>query len=317
MSWSPTRILTWNSGYSAPSSIITDSNDYVHFVWYDSTRGDFDIYYKKGTVGGGFIYSTKRLTWTPRASFSACLAVDTNDVLHLVWKELFSSSSEIYYKKSTDGGSTWSSSVRLTWTTGYSNSPKIAIASNDHIHLIWWVSSSYETLLYKKSTDGGSTWTAAKRILWGAVWVEHPSLALDINDNIHVTWFGLVSGNYEILYKQSTDGGTTWSGTKRLTWTAGNSWNPEISTDTEADIHVFWHDQTPGVAEIFTKVSKNGSATWDATKRLTWNSGQSTDPAIKHDSNDNIHLVWVDNTSGNNEIYFKKGYKDIIIPIKK
>jgi hypothetical protein len=42
-------------------------------------------------------------------------------------------------------------------------------------------------------------------------------------------------------------------------------------------------------------------------KRLTWNTGYSSDPAITTDSNDHILVAWSDETSGNFEIYVKRG----------
>ncbi len=44
--------------------------------------------------------------------------------------------------------------------------------------------------------------------------------------------------------------------------------------------------------------------TWETNKRLTWNAGNS--PAIAVDG-PNIYVVWEDSTTGNWEIYFKKG----------
>lgn len=53
--------------------------------------------------------------------------------------------------------------------------------------------------------------------------------------------------------------------------------------------------------------STNGWVNWSGAVRLTWNSGGSYHPAFDADSANNIHLVWDDNTPGNNEIYHKKG----------
>jgi len=47
--------------------------------------------------------------------------------------------------------------------------------------------------------------------------------------------------------------------------------------------------------------------TWDPAVRITWNSGGSYRPAIAIDSSSNIHVVWDDDTPGNDEIYYKKG----------
>ena len=50
-------------------------------------------------------------------------------------------------------------------------------------------------------------------------------------------------------------------------------------------------------------------ADWNPTKRLTWTSGASMNPAMAIDSSDTSHIVWDDNTPGNNEIYYKKYIK--------
>jgi hypothetical protein len=48
-------------------------------------------------------------------------------------------------------------------------------------------------------------------------------------------------------------------------------------------------------------------ADWTPAKRLTWNSGTSQYPVIAVDSSDKLHVVWVDDTPGNLEIYYMKG----------
>jgi hypothetical protein len=46
--------------------------------------------------------------------------------------------------------------------------------------------------------------------------------------------------------------------------------------------------------------------TWEGTKRLTWNAGDSSSPVISVDSSNGIYLAWSDDTPGNPEIYFRK-----------
>jgi len=125
-----------------------------------------------------------------------------------------------------------------------------------------------------------SGWGATKRITWnsgGSCW---PAIAIDSNNNLHVVWYDYTPSNWEIYYKKSTDGGSTWSAAKRLTWTSGSSQEPAIAIDSNNNLHVVWHDLTPGNVEIYYKRSTDGGSTWGATKRITWNSGLSCDPAM-------------------------------------
>jgi phosphoribosyl-AMP cyclohydrolase len=98
-----------------------------------------------------------------------------------------------------------------------------------------------------------------------------------------------------------------WTKSKRLTWNKGESLYPVIAVDGQ-DIYVVWEDYTPGNAEIYFKNSNDRGATWTKSKRLTWNKGDSYDPAIAVDGQD-IYVVWANfiQTPANYEIYFKKG----------
>jgi hypothetical protein len=114
----------------------------------------------------------------------------------------------------------------------------------------------------------------------------------------------IISGIFVFIQPLSAQ---TWFPSKRLTWTSGNSWYPAVAVDSNTNIHVVWHDDTPGVAEVYYKRSPNGGLSWESSKRLTWNPGFSISTAIAVDANNTIHMVWYNNTSGNPEIYYKKG----------
>jgi len=68
-------------------------------------------------------------------------------------------------------------------------------------------------------------------------------------------------------------------------------------------------DETPGNYEIYYRESEDWGATWSTSQRLSRTSGTSGLPCIVVDSNDNLHVVWHDNDSGNAEIYYKKYVK--------
>ncbi len=55
------------------------------------------------------------------------------------------------YKGSTDEGATWSAAQRLTWTSGWSYFPAIAIDSSNTIHVVWYDDSLGNYEIYYKN----------------------------------------------------------------------------------------------------------------------------------------------------------------------
>jgi hypothetical protein len=199
---------------------------------------------------------------------------------------------------------TWTTTKKLTYNSGKSSTPAIAVDTNGHLHVVWHDDTpGINEIYYKKSMDGGTTWIN-KRLTFKSGYSRDPSIAIDSNNHVHVVWEDNTSSNFEIYYKKSTDGGVTWI-TKRMTYNPYNSFDPIIAVSSNNHVHVVWSDSTPGNSEIFNKKSTDGGAVW-TTKRLTFNSEGSFHPAIALDSNNYVHVVWQDHTPGIAEIYYKK-----------
>jgi hypothetical protein len=242
--------LTWAGGSYNPD-IAVDSNNHIHIVWEGGMSGNFEIYYKK-SVDGGSSWTQKRLTWNSGISQNSAIAVDKNDNIHIVWHDYTPGYYALFYKKSTNGGASWTTK-RLTWTSSSALEPAIATDSNNNIHIIWRSdpSGNYE-IFYKMSTNGGTSWKT-KRLTWSSENSYSPVIAADWTNNVHVAWMEERSGNREIFYKRSTDGGVSWEH-KRLTWTSGESSWPDIAMDPNNKIHVVYYDNTVGNREIYHKI---------------------------------------------------------------
>jgi BNR repeat-like domain len=249
----------------------------------------------------------KRLTWTSGESYNPAIAVDSSGHLHMVWYDYTAGNGEIYYKRSEDGGESWSTSKRLTWTSGDSHYPAIAIDSLGHLHVVWEdYTPGNDEIYYKKSEDGGNSWAASKRLTMNSGYSQYASVAVDSLGRLHVVWQDSTPGYYKIYYKKSTDGGDSWAPSQRITWTTLNSYYPAIAVDPSNNLHLVWHDETPGNDEIYYKKSTNGGDSWAASQRLTWNSGGSHYPEMAVDASGHLHVVWHDETPGTQEIYYKK-----------
>lgn len=127
--------------------------------------------------------------------------MDSNNNTHIIWADLNPGSWEIYYKKSTDGGTTWDMK-RLTYNSGYSVNPAIAVDSNNYIHVVWEdLSPGDREIFYKRSTNGGTSWIT-RRLSWISGKSMEPTIAVDSIHNIHVAWHDDGAENREIFYRK-------------------------------------------------------------------------------------------------------------------
>jgi hypothetical protein len=249
--------------------------------------------------------TVRRITWTAGGSYSPAIAIDSSGYLHVVWDDNSPGNDEIYYKRSTDGGASWSPNQRLTWTEN-SYDPDIAVDSSGGVHVAWYdYTPGNAEVYYKRSTDGGASWLPSQRLTWTSTASELPAIAVDGVDRIHLTWDDYAPGNSDLYYKRSLTGGASWTATQRLTWTSGNSSYASIACSPAGHLHVVGSDNTSGSPEIYYIGGESGGATWSSPKRLTWNSGISSSPAIAAHSSGLLHVVWWDTTPGLAEIYYK------------
>jgi len=158
------------------------------------------------------------------------------------------------------------------------------------------------TLFFAFSAALGAAWTT-KRLTNNAGYSFHPTIATS-GEYVYVVWDDDSGGNTEIYFRRSLDNGATWQVAKRLAYNAGNSINPRIAAY-QANIYIVWYDDSTGNNEIYFRRSTDHGATWQSTKRITYNAGISEYPRIAAYQN-NVYIVWEDDTPGNDEVYFRR-----------
>ena len=201
--WSDIFVLIDSTGHPDNPSVGTNGLN-VHLVWNDSRDGNNEIYYKHSTDGGDNWTSDTRLTNNPASSTNPCAGV-LGPFVHVVWQDNRDGNYEIYYKRSTDNGTTWGPDTRLTISSDSSCSPSISV-SNSHVHVGWQDKrdGNWE-IYYKQSSDEGVTWSADTRLTNNSAVSQLPSLAAS-GPSVHVLWTDTRDGSTEIYYKRNPTG---------------------------------------------------------------------------------------------------------------
>jgi len=262
----------------------------------------------------------KRLTWNSGLSGWASLAADASGNVHLVWTDNSPGNFDVYYKRSSDGGSNWGPGQNLSSNAGDSGWTAVAVDSSGNLHVLWEDSTPGNwDIFYVNTTDGGASWSTPQNLSSNVGDSHGVSVAADSSGKIHMAWHDNTSGNYEIYYRMSSDGGGSWTIRKRLTWNAGDSGSPDIAADSSGDVHIVWQDSTPGNQEIFYRKSEDAGANWIPAKRLCWNSGTSYYASLAVDPLGNVHAVWHDSTPGDRQLFYKRSTDggDSWVPVQR
>jgi len=90
-------------------------------------------------------------------------------------------------------------------------------------------------------------------------------------DNVYVTWWGNSSGNYEVMFKASDDGGQTFSeGISLSNSTNGTSVEADIATSGD-NVYVTFADNKTGYADAYVIASNDNGKTFNPAILLTDN----------------------------------------------
>lgn len=306
--WQPDVRLTNDPGMSATTAYsnarcIASSGDTVHVVWSDNrVGGNYEIFYKRSVDGG--------LTWEPdtRVSnnvyFSAHPSISiSGSVVQVVWDDDRdgSGNKEIYYNRSTDGGSSWGTDIRLTNDPAVSENPCVSSAGS--LIIVAWADNREggAVIYYKRSTDGGINWGAETRL--GGNWNPAVSISGMV---VHVVWQDARGAHPGVYYKRSTDGGITWGADVPLTINdVAYSDSPSLSVS-GSDVNVVFRDSRNSTGtgyEIFYKHSTDGGITWSSDTQLSNFHVTVYNPSVSV-SGSGVHVVWTDNHEGPFKIYY-------------
>ncbi len=208
VSWGgDTRLTTADSLHSEYPSLSVSGQD-VHLVWSDQRNGiTGEIYYKRSLDGGSNWEVDTRLTNNTGYSRYPSVSV-SGRLVHVLWQDERDGNSEIYHRRSTDGGGTWGSETRLTSNSSVSENPSSS-TSGSVVHVVWQDQRQFnQEIYYKRSVDDGATWGADTRLTDNTAISNNPSVA-STGSVVHVVWYDQRDGNSEVYYKRDPTGNPT------------------------------------------------------------------------------------------------------------
>jgi type IX secretion system substrate protein len=202
-SWQNAVQLT-NITYNSFSPSVSASGMVVNVVWHDTRDANGEIYNRRSLDGGASWGPETRLTNDPQNSFAPSVSV-SGMVVNVAWADTRDGNEEIYQKRSSDGGTSWGSDIRLTNNNFPSENPSIN-SSGQNVHVIWQDGrdGNWE-IYYKRSANGGISWDSDLRLTNNPANSQFPFISAS-GTAVHAVWTDDRDGNQEIYYKRNPTG---------------------------------------------------------------------------------------------------------------
>ena len=181
----------------------------VYVFWMDLTLGNDDIYFKKSIDGGVSFGDTINLSNNFNIHSTLPSLTLLNENVYTAWTEGPLNDGEVYYRRSTDGGTSFGETVNLSNDTGDSVRPELRVSA-PNLFIVWQNQAvKGDDIFFKRSTDGGASFGDTINISNNKGNSMEPEFSVTNASNVFIVWQNQASNSKpnDILLKNSTDGG--------------------------------------------------------------------------------------------------------------
>jgi len=327
--WSTPNDIVPPSADIIRNAIATDAFDNLNLLFGGSVYRNLSIYHTQASPESGWLatsWSEPRLVSINGNSYMADIAVDSKGVIHVIFDDRGEPLSEarpgyadIFYRRSSDGGKTWSYPVNLSRSPTGSSRAQMEIDSNDNIHVVWdegWDRLSGQGApvfsTYTSSSDGGESWSSLTSFSYPEGTNAQLAVGIDGQGGVVVVW--RATSRPEIFYAWSSDNGASWSPPMVIPGIFARPWTVpfdmyDMATDSGGHIHLVvagrlsLEEDRLGVYHL-----EWDGATWSPPTAIFGGAGFPEYPKVVISEGNKLHVAWFvrDNLweVGNYEIWY-------------
>ena len=197
-----------------------------------------------------------QVTTDPAADNSPALVQAADGKLLTV----FERNGNLWSRISADGGATWGAETQFDKCCR--SRPSLARSANGNL---WLTFDRDGDIWYRTSPDNGLTWSAEWQLTTDPSGDFDPAVFQAADGKMWVVWASYRTGNLDIWYKTSPDGGVTWTADMRLSTSNVDDYAPAGVVASGGRLMVVWNR---GSGELWQINSSNNGATWSVEKQV-------------------------------------------------
>ncbi|HEY3247730.1 MAG TPA: sialidase family protein [bacterium] len=278
-SFGTAKNLSNTLGVSASPQLVA-FGPHVFVLWEEETSlGHPDLLMRHSTDGGSTFAAAVNVSNDGDSSFLGGAAFAGQHVYAVYQNAGGGGGGDIYGRLSGNGGASFGAGTNISNNAGYSYAPRVMMTGT-FVYVLWTddTPGNYD-IFFRRSLDAGATWAAAINLSnnAGASIGIRASWAM-AGTVLHVAWPDQTPGNYDILYRRSTNSGGSFVASVNLSANGGVSDFPQVLA-VGRDAFVVWHDSTPGNYDIlFLRTTTGGFSMPIGADGPAW-PGESANPA--------------------------------------
>jgi hypothetical protein len=330
LTWSVSQLLPDpNPDHISQSDPVLTSDSQGHFYLSSTSRQPVTGYnrqmlmYKSTNNGQTFFFHSIAVPGSGGAGedkeWIFCDQVASNSTFNnifITWTS-FGPSQGIKFRKSTNAGLSWSSTVNVADNISGQGS-NVCSGTGNQIYVVWEANG----VRFDKSTNGGTSFGTDFQLSSVTSTNGFPFIACDYSNrpsrgNVYVVWDDMRNGNSDVWFQRSTNAGANWlpAPVRVNDVTTLNQYWPAIQCDTSGNLYVIYYDTRLGSGQI------NSWIAYSTDLGNTWvNQGLSDSSFTNSSPNSDVRFgdyigidafagkvipVWTDQRAGtpNQEIY--------------
>ena len=229
----------------------------------------------------------------------------SGDNKYVAWADNSPGNYDIMFRRSTDNGATWQPSIFLSKNLGDSWPPLMAV-SGSNVYVIWEQWNAAETssdIMIRQSTDNGDTWKSILNLSNDAELSFEPRIAVS-GSKVYIVWTEFGGGESDVLFRRSTDNGSTWKPTVSI---GANTMNGVDQTDIKAsgsNVFVTWSGYIDDPS-ILLRRSTDSGATWKPIVDISATENEDPQHPQLALSGTNVYVVWSEQND-NYDVTFRR-----------
>lgn len=321
------EVLVSDDGTSFANSpkIAVDNSGNIYAVWHDNRTGDsWDVYLSKSEDGGSTFSPAMRVNEyiSNVFQYEPDVALDRHGHIYVSWNRYYYDADldqwdyDVYVAKSTDGGVTFGSNVKVNDGSDWQYKSSIKVSRSGNVYVVWTDrrNGGISDVYFAKSVDGGSTFSTNARIHQYTEQSQgYPEMALDEDEVIYVVWNDARNlyrkNRRDIFMARSLDSGDSFEPEIRINDakipTAFEYFYPTITAWGKGHVAVAWEDKRGGTYDVYLTRSDNGGLNFRPSWRLNKAGKKSQSvPDIVMDAMGQVHCTWRDKRTGEFQTYF-------------